>query len=561
MKFTCVFLFCISLILTLGATTKGDLDFGDAPEFDPNGLATNYPTTITNNGAYHEIDPFIDAYLGESVDSEPNGQPTWSADGDDLDTLYPSGGDDEDGVLFTSALIPGQKASVRVIASQPGFLYAWIDFGADGSWAEPADQIFNGQILIPNNNHLLFTVPNSATMGTTYARFRFTTNSTVPLGFAGGASDGEVEDYSVFIHEDLPPYIKWSQPPVINANSPEPDCFWGWNEISIYDTDQYPMVADDWRCSDYRPVSNIHWWGSYVDYQNNVPPANAPDSFHIGVWTDVPAGVDQPYSHPGTLVWEWTVQPWDLNETHVSCDFHPAYMPAPDSCFKYDFIIPQYEWFWQEGPDNIYWISIAAIYDSGVPEQNMWGWTTRPHYYNDDAVRIFETSLGTDFIAGEPIEEPEGYSWDMAFELSTPEWCPGDVTYTHTGYIPPVPPMFISDFDINLWDGPSGYFNTIDLQALIFLLNFNYYETGGTLGGELFMSPVPGPALPADVTHTHTGYIPPGPPDFIKGFDKNLWQGPDGKVDSIDLQALVILLSEENSGDPWDPMGWYYICP
>jgi hypothetical protein len=86
--------------------------------------------------------------------------------------------------------------------------------------------------------------------------------------------------------------------------------------------------------------------------------------------------------------------------------------------------IPEDEWFWQEGPDTVYWLSIEAIYDDGPPEQFVWGWKTREHYFNDDAVRIFKPTApvpGDVFDSGEPIYDNAGTSWDMAFELTTKE--------------------------------------------------------------------------------------------------------------------------------------------
>ena len=370
----------------------------------------------------------------------------------------------------------------------------------DGSWAEVGDQIFNGQVLNAITNNLTFNVPNTATVGiTTYARFRYVTTAVAALSFNGLAQDGEVEDYIVSIE---PTYIKWSQPPELNPGSQFPDCFWGWDEISIYqpymgypplcwlypyqcygdgdgdgdvdaqdladflnafqsgtydscydfnrdgvltvadlgiiqlhlgqDMSQYPpcaipagtpqIVADDWRCSDKRPITDIHWWGSYVDYGDDVPPNYAPDRFHIGIWTDVPVSADQPWSHPGIMIHEWIVPRSELNERYVGCDFHPEYMLAPDSCFKYDFLIPESEWFFQEGEDTIYWISIAAIYPGEPPTANPWGWKTRPRFFNDDAVRIFmptDPIPGSVFEQGQPIEDEAGNSWDMAFELTT----------------------------------------------------------------------------------------------------------------------------------------------
>ena len=163
-------------------------DFGDAP--------APYPTTV--NGAVHGIAAGF--HLGASVDGELNGQPTALADGDDLI----GAGDDEDGVTFTALIVPGQSASVNVVASLAGLLDAWIDFNADGDWADPGEQVFSSQPLVPGSNALSFAVPTSATSGTSFSRFRF--SSTGGLSFDGAALDGEVEDYIVTV-ESFPPTI------------------------------------------------------------------------------------------------------------------------------------------------------------------------------------------------------------------------------------------------------------------------------------------------------------------------------------------------------------------
>jgi len=56
------------------------------------------------------------------------------------------------------------------------------------------------------------------------------------------------------------------------------------------------------------------------------------------------------------------------------------------------------------------------------PQQYPWGWKTRPHFYMDDAVRIFNPTaprVGTPYVNGLPIEYPEGTSWDASFVLGT----------------------------------------------------------------------------------------------------------------------------------------------
>ena len=217
--------------------------------------------------------------------------------------------------------------------------------------------------------------------------------------------------------------VKWSQPPMYVPTSPHPECYLGWDVSSDY---EFVIVADDWVCADERPVTEIHWWGSYQGWGDIEPPPIAPDMFHIGVWTDVAAGVDQPFSHPGVMIFEWTVAPVELNERPVGCDFLVGITPAPDTCFRYDFAIPEAEWFQQEGDLTIYWLSISAVYFGPAPT-NEWGWTIRPRDLSssapDAAVEVFDPvapTVGSHFVAGWPIEYPTpGDGWDAAFVLST----------------------------------------------------------------------------------------------------------------------------------------------
>ncbi|MCB2219526.1 MAG: S8 family serine peptidase [Bacteroidetes bacterium] len=179
-----------------------NLDWGDAP--DP-----TYPTLGANNGANHLIDGIT--FMGAVVDPEPDGQPDPAALGDDNDLIYPPPNDDEDGVIFTSSIIPGQMASVDVIASVNGILNAWLDFNGNGTWADPGDHIFADIPLIPGLNSLSFPVPAGIGSGNTFTRFRF---STAPgLNFNGPAQDGEVEDYEVNIEEQQEDEFDWGDAP------------------------------------------------------------------------------------------------------------------------------------------------------------------------------------------------------------------------------------------------------------------------------------------------------------------------------------------------------------
>jgi len=400
--------------LGLGWTGEGDfedgetedyllwVDGGPVEEFDWGDLPDPYATVAAMNGPNHLIVPNM--ALGAGVDGEPDGQPDPAAQGDDQDLMFPPPNDDEDGITFVTLLVPGQQAIIDVtnnmLAGGMGLLDGWIDFGADGSFAEAGDQVFFSMPLSPapiNFNSFFINVPPTAVPGATYARFRF--SSTGGLTPVGGALDGEVEDYQVRIEQPPPPMacclpdgscvdtdyndcvlnfggdpqgpgttcatvtcdeLKWAQPPILGA--PEhPECFWGWDELSRYGGAQ--IVADDWHCLDARPIADIHWWGSYQNWEGTEAPPLAPDRFHIGVWTDQPAGPAGEPSHPLTMIHEWIVPRAELNERPVGCDFHPDYMQNPDGCFRYDFDIPEDQWFYQEPGPTVYWISIAAIYE------------------------------------------------------------------------------------------------------------------------------------------------------------------------------------------------------
>ncbi len=184
-------------------------DFGDAP--DP-----TYPTLLASNGGRHLLSigqspatPLL--RLGNLIDTELNGQPNAAATGDNISNL-----NDEDGVVFAGPLVPGTAATVTVtVASAAGVngkLNAWIDFNRDGDWNDAGEQIFTNLAVGNGPNNLGFTTPADAVGGSTYARFRLSTDAN--LTPTGAAKDGEVEDYLVqvgaqraslgnFVWEDL----------------------------------------------------------------------------------------------------------------------------------------------------------------------------------------------------------------------------------------------------------------------------------------------------------------------------------------------------------------------
>ncbi len=187
-----------------GSVTVGivsGIDYGDSLYPDP---SRKYPTLLApDNGARHGL---VEGgvYLGNCVDGEGDGLPTLDADGDDQTSggpVYGTCADDNDdnGVTFMAPLILGKMADIVVVASADCTLSAWIDLNANGDWSDPGEELFpGGQALTARANNLSFLVPSDALPGDTHARFRCTTHGLA--GFAGGALDGEVEDYKVPIY-------------------------------------------------------------------------------------------------------------------------------------------------------------------------------------------------------------------------------------------------------------------------------------------------------------------------------------------------------------------------
>src|SRR5204863_441676 len=123
---------CFLLLMPFLSAQNGPFDFGDAP--------APYPTLLSSNGAYHQLIQGI--YLGAGVTPEQDAQP------------YPNASLDlaDDGVTFLSPLVRGYVASVRIVASVPGKLDAWIDFNADGDWLDSGEQIFSSLPLAAGPN-------------------------------------------------------------------------------------------------------------------------------------------------------------------------------------------------------------------------------------------------------------------------------------------------------------------------------------------------------------------------------------------------------------------------
>lgn len=164
--------------LSITRTDDIGFDYGDAPN--------TFATLLSQDGARHaDRGP----QLGDSRDTEPDGQPTTDASGD---------GTDEDGVLFGEIIAGSAMAGVNLDlqGTSTGFADAWIDFDGDGVF-QADEKILDAVALTAGLQTLNYNLPASLDPADVIARVRV--SSTGGLGPSGLAADGEVEDYRISI--------------------------------------------------------------------------------------------------------------------------------------------------------------------------------------------------------------------------------------------------------------------------------------------------------------------------------------------------------------------------
>lgn len=384
------------------------LDLGDAP--DP-----PYPTLLKSDGARHVIVPGIG--LGRYVG-------------------------DDDGVVFSDLMV-GESATVEVTASVAGALNAWIDWDADGDWDDPGEHVFVDMPLVAGVNTLVLDVPAEAVAGETFARFRFSTIR--GLRVTGLAPDGEVEDYMVRIEEWAFPsapaveHLKWSQPPLAWDPVSAVPVYCGWDELSYVSRPvsvargSWKIVADDFRCFGQMPVTSVHWWGSYRNWDGAVAPRIRPQSWRIGFWSNVRADRRYALSRPGRLLWWVDVEADRVAEELSGLGGFPS--EPSDTCFRYHVDLDAREYFRQgdyvedHTHDRTFWVSITAVYTGSLEPDYPWGWKSRGRPWGGAAVTFsFRTDelrqgMAVDAAVVQPMTNSLVCEWldpyDMAFELNT----------------------------------------------------------------------------------------------------------------------------------------------
>jgi hypothetical protein len=192
-----------SWAMPFGPLGDGNKDYGDAPD--------SYQTLLDSNGPrYNEGDL---QRIGFNWDYEPDGQPTLNADGDDNNTWWGVGGqDDEDGVIFGDSWVDVIFNIARA-GSSDYQLRAWWDTNSNGIF-DHRSELYIDDLLSLSPGFSIKRYNLSFNPSDYYSRFRLTWDpldlDVKPFGESYSKSDcnsanaatgncishGEVEDYA-----------------------------------------------------------------------------------------------------------------------------------------------------------------------------------------------------------------------------------------------------------------------------------------------------------------------------------------------------------------------------
>ena len=224
------------------------------------------------------------------------------------------------------------------------------------------------------------------------------------------------------------------------------------------------LLADDWSCTESGPVTDIVFWGSWLNDR-----IGKMYGFIPLIFSDIPAGEWPPYSMPGELLWPPEEFLCELGQLFLEIG-PAAFATVMNEFFSWDstlimmdeplqgFLVPgeihrtndhvtffkyhlhvraPFPFFQEEG--ETYWLSIVPFYNF---EQYGWGWKSSRDQWNDGAVYVWlegEKAKGFDTssdqgkgahallnLSAQPLEwselrdpiEPHD-SLDLAFVIST----------------------------------------------------------------------------------------------------------------------------------------------
>lgn len=193
------------------------------------------------------------------------------------------------------------------------------------------------------------------------------------------------------------------------------------------------VLADDFKCTQDGPITNIHIWGSWLSDIDD-PTAILTLSIHKDIPVDPP---QQPYSMPGTTLWHRVFTPTEYTMRLYAGGIEEGWMDPPDiylpppadtMCFQYNVPIPEPEAFVQTS-GTVYWLDVQMQPLNNPEARFGWKTTIPAMHWNDDATWTLGEEPNpagwTNLVY--PIGHPfEGITLDFAFVIEGKEQEPDD---------------------------------------------------------------------------------------------------------------------------------------
>ncbi|HEV2454226.1 MAG TPA: hypothetical protein VGY98_08195 [Verrucomicrobiae bacterium] len=214
------------------------------------------------------------------------------------------------------------------------------------------------------------------------------------------------------------------------------------NTGSGFDVWNTPFVlADDFVCTNPGAITDIHLWGSWL---NDVPLTNT-ITFWLGIYSDIPKGSSNPYSHPGTnLLWQQWFAPGQYVESIWAENASEQFLnPGTSNVLGGDSEV-WYYCFYPTNPlvqlgtiatNQIYWLAAYANLPVGISP--LYGWKTATNVLNDTSVWApwpgtppTNNPGWTPTVYQPPTGGPQ-VPLDLAFLLTTPTNCSLPITITY----------------------------------------------------------------------------------------------------------------------------------
>jgi len=447
----------------------GVRDFGDAPEgvvaYPSTGVVGQFPTCVTVGPASWIEHSGGTCYFGPKVDVEVDGNggkcPAFTPDLYNQDekqidgdaglskprgfTVKPTGVGPLNAWVLQSlgnaCLTAVWDATIDIdVANERSdqrevYVNVLFDWNHDGKWqgaaqcpdgAVPEHVLVNFPVPAGYNGPLSALRPMNFKIGPLggYVWARFTISERkVALGWNGDGlfADGETEDYLLHVMEPLqicdwhdgdPHKMHWAQLPDKQATGLDVDMYW-------------TSLADDFRCTQNGPITQIHFWGSFLD--DDLPTFSVDSlAFVVNIYSNKPADIQTPWSRPGTLLWTREIPPYSYDFHDISGLvkkgwFDPAsklYLPANHKrLFQYDICFDEDGKLFVQTAGTTYWLEIKQKHEQSATYAFGWATTQQRLQYADKAVWLHPTSGWL------PMSYPDGHDYegqplDLAFVIT-----------------------------------------------------------------------------------------------------------------------------------------------